>query len=70
MAGINLKSCKPDPPQKQKAFLPKKKGLDYFWLPLVDVLSNHPEGPPQGVIHTILVAQNQIKDGFLAPEQH
>jgi hypothetical protein len=40
-----------------------------FWLPLVDVLLNHPEGPPQGIIHTILVAQNQIKDGFLATGQ-
>jgi len=57
MAGINLKSCKPDPPQKQKAFLPN------------DALRNHSEGPSPGVINTILVAQNQIKDGFLATGQ-
>ena len=36
-----------------------------IWLPIVDVLRNQFAGPSKEMIDTILVAQNQVKDGFL-----
>ena len=34
------------------------------WLPLVDVLRHQFAGPSKEMLDTILVAQNQVKDGF------
>ena len=39
------------------------------WLPLVDVLRHQFAGPSKEMMDTILVAQNQVKDGFLATGQ-
>ena len=52
--------------KKEKALFPKKKELFEFWLPLVDVLRNQFAGPSKEIMDTILVAKNQVKDGFFA----
>ena len=36
-----------------------------IWLPMVDALRNQFAGPSKEMMDTILVAQNQVKDGFL-----
>ena len=39
------------------------------WLPLVDALRNQFVGPSKELMDTILIAQNQVKDGFLVAGQ-
>ena len=36
-----------------------------IWLPLVDALRNQFAGPSKEMMDSILVAHNQVKDGFL-----
>jgi hypothetical protein len=54
-------------PKKEMACFPKK--TDHFdnWLPVVDALRNQLAKASKEVISTILIAQNQVKDGFLVP---
>ena len=49
---------------KKMVCFPKK--TDHFnnWLPAVDALRNQFSNASKGVINTILIAQNQEKDGF------
>jgi len=35
-----------------------------FWLPIVEALRNQFAGPSKEMMDTILVAKNQVKDGF------
>lgn len=35
------------------------------WLPIVDALRNQLSNASKEVINTIIIAQNQVKDGFL-----
>jgi hypothetical protein len=46
-----------------------RNGPAVIWLPLVDALRNQFAGPTKEMMDTILVAQNQVKDGFLAAGQ-
>jgi hypothetical protein len=55
--------------EKQMAAFPEKNDHFEFWLPLVDVLRNQFSGPSKEMINTILVAQTQVNDGFLAIRQ-
>ena len=54
--------------QKKGLAFRRKEGLFDIWLPFVDVLRNQFAEPSKKMIDTILVAQNQVKDGFLSPD--
>jgi len=54
---------------EQLAAFPKKNSHFEFWLPLMDALRNNFAGPSKEMINTILVAQTQVNDGFLAIRQ-
>lgn len=51
------------------ALSPKKKGHFDNWLPLVSTLRNQFSDPSKAIISTVLIAQNQVKDGFLANDE-
>lgn len=51
--------------KKETAVFHKKNGRFENWLPLVDALRNQLSNASKEVISTILIAQNQVKDGFL-----
>ena len=55
--------------QKQMAAFPVKNGHFEFWLPIVNVLRNQFAELTKEMAGTILIAQNQVKDGFLAVSQ-
>lgn len=40
------------------------------WLPIVDALRNQLSNASKEVINTIIIAQNQVKDGFLEANTH
>ncbi len=51
--------------QKVTARLPKKTGRFDNWLPLANELRNLFSNGSKGVMTTILIAQNQSRDGFM-----